>query len=585
MNNVSKYNNNVIRRDSYNIGNTKKERAKSVPKFRFQKRPHRKNNNNDGYSKAKPIRIENRQRSKILKNSRKPLGIPTPNTHINNFFQDYKSRENKENDFNTRDFFTPPSVQNRYMEGIFNNKHKQQQQQQRTYNNKNWNKNLPSNNGHIGTTTIDYGNNYKSYRRPSTTGSSYYSNKASVPRFSISQHNATGGFMRRGSATVQHSPGSYIPPNARNSHYSNSVNNMNGQFLSASPNIPDISTVLNEPKHGSYHGTSSNSMIRQPQPERYSSHGNNNPTTALANSLLDAGDTDEHDSDDILFTLDETDGDFVQNMNNLTINNKETAINHNNTRPMHQGNHPAVPTLSNSGGELPDLLKSPMTQSNANLYGGSPHMGGNGGGGNTMNPLLQPIKSSNRRDSESKYKPGVYVPPHHRKSFHNGTTNEAILSVSHNSVDYDNGSGGESSVGSRKYSAGPVTNRLELLGSSFNKPLMPFDQPSVTTTAVEDHDVFADSNNDALFFEDDDDEENDDDEEDDGDYPNERSMFGPYDIYTDHKNKDGGNGDDEHQRHGHHHRKNWKSSTFGGDVVGSLEQYKNNWLMLQQQQD
>lgn len=61
---------------------------------------------------------------------------------MNNFFHDYKAKD----EFNTRDFFTPPSVQNRYMEGFSNNNNRQYRQN-RNYNSNNHGNNYNFNNG------------------------------------------------------------------------------------------------------------------------------------------------------------------------------------------------------------------------------------------------------------------------------------------------------------------------------------------------------------------------------------------------------------------------------------------------------
>lgn len=60
-----------------------------IPRFKFTKRSH-PNRETNHHKLPKPIQIDD---SKIIKNSRKPLAIPTPNTHINNFFNDYQAKE------------------------------------------------------------------------------------------------------------------------------------------------------------------------------------------------------------------------------------------------------------------------------------------------------------------------------------------------------------------------------------------------------------------------------------------------------------------------------------------------------------
>ena len=89
---------------------------------------------------------------------------------------------------------------------------------------------------------------------------------------------------------------------------------------------------------------------------------------------------------------------------------------------------------------------------------------------------------------------------------------------------------------------------------------MPSD--ATTTTAVQQSDIFADTN--AVVFEDD---------EDANELADQRSMFGPHDIYK------------KNAVSPRRFRAGRKSSSIQDELVGSLEQYKNNWLMLQQQQE
>ena len=204
-----------------------------------------------------------------------------------------------------------------------------------------------------------------------------------------------------------------------------------------------------------------------------------------------------------------------------------------------------------------------------------------------------------RLSMEQKFKNGVYVPPHHRKSFNLGTqepplnmksSNEATLSVSHNSVNF----GG--SYNSRRSSINdpnplhmnktpdnmPASPGAKNSFAGFPKPLLPRNHSS-TTIALQNEDVFADSNNDAIIFED---EEYDGESDkmvhgkmgDGGDEssstsPDERQIFGPYEIYA---QTFTGSTHDKKLRAG-------RKSNIQDEMVGSLEQYKNNWLILQQQ--
>lgn len=487
-----------------------KERAKSVPKFKFQKRSHLQKGNNINANKDNSKLIKNNnnnnrqnyynnnQKPKIIKHTRKPLGIPTPNTHINDFFNDYnKTRDDHsnidQNGFNTRDFFTPPSVYTKYMEGIFSHNQTNKQNQKHHYsanNNKSWNKNSSND----------------KQKRSSTSNSS---NKLFISKVKQSPSTNTSN-----SLPVQHSPGKYIPPNAR-SYYGS-------QFYSNSPNVPDIATVLNAT---TFH-------------EQYTSmdtHNNNN-----ANGRGDATGA-AIDLEDVLFTLEENNHDFIHDINNLSLHEP-------------QPHHHAVPAAVSTRSDLPDLLKSPLSKEQQLSATDNPF----------ANQLLHPngMTKQHRRtiSSEHKYKPGVYVPPHHRKSSNSppASANEATLSVANNSLNYS------TSFNSKHSSVNAEPSK------SYQRSFMaPLPNHAATTTALQRGDIFAHTDNDALIFSDDDD----DDESDIDSHPDARTMFGPYEIYN---NNSAQLGKLRAQR---------KSSALQEEAVGSLEQYKNNWLMLQQQQD
>ncbi|SMN18424.1 similar to Saccharomyces cerevisiae YHR082C KSP1 Ser/thr protein kinase [Maudiozyma saulgeensis] len=561
-NNNNNNNNEKLNTNDYYNNAYQRERAKSVPKIKFNRRPRVKNNhnqyhispnnnnsshnykgnNNSNYYNThnKAFRMRRRNKSKIIKNSRKPLGIPTPNTHINNYINDYRTKE--DNQFNTRDFFTPPSVQHRYMEGIFDNKnryHRQQFKNNHLNVHNNYNNN-DSNNSNGGSNNSNYSkswNNNKSskFRRPSTTGNqafstNFYSGNRSRHSFH-SSNTTSGNVFKRG--TVQHSPGSYIPPNAR-SNYPTSTSV--GVYSS---HIPNISSVLGESDNDSL----SNERNRQP------------PATSMLNSAID----NEHDLDDTLFSLDDGDHDYINGLNNLSLNdgmqrgnNMNKMSSSGNTFRQLNGlsvnipNH--QPIHSNNDNDLPDLLKSPVISSTSlnTAQGYNKPMGNN-------QYLNMPREMT---ESNMKHKPGVYVPPHHRRSS-GYSTNEAVLSVSPNSISI------------QQNELHPTQN--------FKKPTIPIGN-SGTTVALQDHDVFRYSDNDALIFEDDDDDDNDANTK----YMNEtnsgraRRSFGPYQIYDD---------DDESNTKLNAYRSNRRTSSIQNEVVGSLEQYKNNWLMLQQPQE
>ena len=475
--------------------NAIKGRAKSVPKFKFNKRSHIKTETsntsnprrsfNEGKNKnPRAIRIQNKKKAKIIKHSRKPLGLPTPNTHMNSFFYDYNSKDN----FNTHDFFTPPSVHNRYMEGIFNNKQHKQQHQNRNNNyngNKNWYKSYNNNNG--------YNNSYSKSRRPSTTGSTIYGDSLTIPKFK-DQHSRSNNASKLGS-----SPGRYIPPNLR------PPSSAHVDFS----HIPSISAVLNDQPVTTFH-------------EQYSHDS----------AVMDNAD---HDLDDVLFTLEENDYDFVQDMKNMSIQEQND------------------PYMNHGQSQMPDLLMpKPTKESHIQSYNSSSSSRRYSNNSGSHNDISQ--GDSRRQSSAYKHRPGVYVPPHHRRS--SASANEAILSVSNNTVNFSE------AYNQKRQNMTPsprnVGNPLKMheVNSSF-RPL----QHAFSTTAVQDNDIFATSNNDALLFEDD---------EDDYAAPHRKAMFGPYEIY-----------DQTSQSIGNAR----KSSILKEQAVGSLEEYKNNWLMLQQQQD
>ena len=499
------------------------------------------------------------------------------------------------------------------MEGFSNNNNKQYRQN-RNYNNNNSSNHANNyNNFNNGNSYIKgWNKNFNRNRRPS---SSSYSGKSPLSRYSMSynhtNNSSINGYARRGSTTtVQHSPGAYIPPNARNHHVSPT-----NQFLRVPQSTaPDISTVLGG---------------RAPYHDHYNQ-----------DNMDSEGD---HDSDDVLFTLEESDHDFVNGMDNLSINDhlshtttgapNEVFAHANNSRshnsssshndshnisPNNNSNHyqrqyippPLSSSLhinnnnnnNNESNELPDLLKSPTSsEAHLNLSSGpiDPILTGNIQKRYSHSSDSKEQEQERRLSMEQKFKSGVYVPPHHRKSFNLGTqtpslnmktSNEATLSVSHNSVNF----GG--SYNSRRSSINEsnplhMNKALEKLPASpgtknsfvgFPKPLLPRNHSS-TTIALQNEDVFADSNNDAIIFEDEEyDEESDKmthgKMEDSGNEssstsPDERQIFGPYEIYAQtftgptHDKKLGAG----------------RKSSIQDEMVGSLEQYKNNWLILQQQ--
>lgn len=428
-----------------------REKDKATARFTFTKRSHprsksndhqqNKNNNKNAFQRSefpyqtnknkksniKPIKIQNND--KIIKNSRKPLAIPTPNTHINNFFQEYQANEPTAG-FNTRDYFTPPSVHNRYMDGVFSKKNGKQM---------GWTNSPKNPNGNNGT------------------------------------------FNRRDSYHQDNSK--YIPPHSRKS------------FNAHSPTTLHLSP--------SYHD-------KPPL----------NTTTYHEQHALNVD--NEPDLDDVLFTLEETDGfdGFVNDMSDLSLNTQRSATpleNSNKNANLHGNNSP----------DLPDLLSShQISQVNLN--------------DNLQNHVTLHHSSRKLNAAPEKGKSGVYVPPHHRKSFNNGQ--DTILSV-------QNGSYSVNTI--KRHSFG--NRRTSHLSSSQVKDRTLHNQgpyrPNTTGNGYPQTNEVSDNH--AIYFEDD-----------------EPHFFSMTKINSPKKIRTGR-----------------KSSTKQDEMVGSLEQYKNNWLMLQQYQD
>lgn len=546
------------------------DRAKSTPKFKYRRKSHGKKKN--GRYHIKPIKIENRNRSKIIKNSRKPLGIPTPNTHINNYFHDYRKSKEKHN-FNTRDFFTPPSVQNRYMEGVFDHKYRNNNNnkskhynnfnQHGSYGGKSWNNNNTANynNG------LNNSFKYNKFRRPSTTGNSGY-NAGSIKntyggngqRNSFNNGSLQSGFLRRSSLTT-YSPGSYIPPNARNAvnnNYTNASNtntttnpfpNMTYASLSTYNNIPDISTVLDNSPDSTRSIHSHSSSGSGPKHSSYNMHNNNTRGNGSISSghELNVLNDDGHESDGALFTLEENDVNLAKNFNNLTLNTGSSTISNDQkpnlfqpptstSSPPHDSISPMSVGSSNepNGEDLPDLLKSPVSSSVP------------------MNPLINPDYSSP--------KPGVYVPPHHRRM--STLSQDNMFGVADNHINYGQMRRPSHTQPPPPHSSHVTQDSNSSNAQGFNIPI----NHSQSTISLQNEYVFA-GNNEALLFEDDD-------EDGDGIDPHEkRTVFGPYEIYDN---------ESDHNKLTKF-QKGRKSSTLQDEIVGSLEQYKNNWLMQQQQ--
>ncbi|AAS52221.1 ADR300Cp [Eremothecium gossypii ATCC 10895] len=498
---------------------SKKEAKDPIPRFTFTKRSHPKSSVSE--RNTKPIKIKHNR--KIIKNTRKPLGIPTPNSHINNFFQEYNDNNDSDN-FNTRDFFTPPGINNGYMDGVFNKRTRN-----RRYSN------------------YYHSNDYNGFNcRPNSASAA----KSSFHSAGSSGNNNSGNYYRRGSSvSCQNSPSNakYVPPHSRNSFNNSSPNNINNQPI----------TTLESPK----------TSITYHEQQRLA---------------LDA----EPDLDDVLFTLEETDVDnnFLNDMANLAVHQ------HNDQRPrssLQVEGFNALPSPHNqhpsSAGntDVPELLKSAHSpselQNHLRNY-------------NISNGFTATRKTST--SSDYKPKPGIYIPPHHRKSFNQGSFNGMNGSVygmgptlsvngeTHATPPYSkkNGAGVRknsnvqcnnnnnstlathnvavnTSTATKNVSEAAADNDIDERRNfeplnKIRKPYMPHNHAS-STTAIQSAAVFADTN--AVVF-----------EEDSDPLPLKAKVLH---VHSPHKIKSG------------------RKSSIQDDLVGSLEQYKNNWLILQQHQE
>ncbi|SCU83693.1 LAMI_0C04214g1_1 [Lachancea mirantina] len=448
-----------------------------VPRFRFRKRSHPAQGNL--HKNALPIKIDD---TKIIRNSRKPLAIPTPNTHINNYFNEYKSKQNE--NFKTRDFFTPPSVQNRYMEGIFNGKSGKSRGRRNSR------------------------ETYKKYSFSGATPTSSSHRSALKPN---TNHLSPNG-ARRGShlSTGSTPSGKYVPPHSRPSSFY------------GSPKIPNITSVLE-------------SALNAPAPTE---------SSTFHEKYQVASDSNDNDLDDVLFTLEENDLDgFATDIDGLSLHGDIAE----------DVRQEAISKSSHDAGEhdVPDLLRSPVGTHQDLAYGKG-------------NPYFNQLTSSSKQSMDSKPKSGVYVPPHQRKeraqaakqdsisSPHSGAT----LSVSQNSISYG-------SFNSRRFSN---NHSAESKGTSTKGSAFVSRNHGKATTVLQQDDIFAESN--ALVFEDDSDYDEDPEE------TPKKSWFGPHQSQAFSKTQSPTK-----------IRTGRKSSSIQDDLIGSLEQYKNNWLMLQQQQD
>ena len=491
-------------RDGTRNGRRSSERSTSVPKFKYGRQPRRRNerlqsgSNNESergsghYPRTAGIKINGKNRTKIYTNARKPLGIPTPNTHITTFSKDYHNKVKNEK-FNTRDFFTPPSMQNKYLEGVFET----DLARHRVYFN-----NRPRDNSRSNNSTLrgwNSGNSQYKNRRPSAGAVLYYANSGGNNNNNNSNSNLSlsgrGKNVYRRSSYCTSNPvippnntggsgnvnsGSFVPPRMRTGGYHNNGSNM----FSVSPYIPDISTVLDEPsKH----------VPIDP-------YGQNDAYTNEVNDLND----EDHESDGGLFSMETNDHTFIQGMQNLSIQDggkQQQAQSPGQQQQQQQqqlldksgggtiahlaglqisGNNFAMPISRGSQGtgnasssaatgtttgtattttstttaagtldtsKLPDLLRSPIVEE-AQLNSMVPSQeissfmsamnalsrpNGNVGFGNVTSSQHQEVGSQSIAPSGNQLKSGVYILPHNRKQF-SGFANEATLSVSNNTI-------------------------------------------------------------------------------------------------------------------------------------------------------
>ncbi|AMD19764.1 HCL387Cp [Eremothecium sinecaudum] len=488
----------------------KKESKDPIPRFTFTKRSHPKPSSEKN---TKPIKIKHSR--KIIKHTRKPLGIPTPNSHINNFIHEYS--QDDADDFNTRNFYTPPSLHNKYMEGVFNRRNRNRRHSH------NYNSNDINGNGN---------------GRPSSANAATRSSFQSAGSYGNNGNNhnniTSNGKNGSSSMTGQNSPssGKYVPPHSRNSISNASPNNLtNSAYVDG-----------DSPKAGAtYHEQHRLAVDTEP------------------------------DVDDVLFTLEESDVDnFINDISNLSVKDHDKNSMHHARTP---GNLEAISTANgnnHANGHLvtyvPDLLKSPHSPS-PDLHDHLKNFNFN---------MSTSGRKQNNPAPEYKPKPGIYIPPHHRKSVTQVTCNNvngSLDGVSNTlSVESENYNSGPTSKKSALNIRKPSTsgsnhnnndynnndhninishgsNKFEAHTSKFDKPYMPRNH-AVSTTALQNADVFAHTN--SIMF-----------DCTEVHHPRRTSLYtqSPSRI------------------------KSGRKSSIQDDLVGSLEQYKNNWLILQQHQD
>lgn len=563
-------NKNTIIQSSNKENEIDSTRSQSLPKYKVPKHSHNNDHNNKNYQRKhsnkytnnkKPIKIKQKQSNyyqhpKFVKNSRMPLGIPTPNTHINNFFaENYhnnnynnhnnnnnfsssshsknnnhygsssssKHYNNYNNNFNTKNFFTPPSVHNRYMEGIFkgkynnnnNNNNYKQNFFHKNFNNKNNNYTTQTATRRQSIPLSAFSNNYDNTHN--NKYSSYYSKQQQFSQTLPTNNNLNK--KSRASSFSNHN-GKYIPPKLRSIHNQSPL-----QGVSANTNVNSHSN---------------------------SDHSADDDDVFQIDKFDDVDDDD--DDDEPLFTLDENDSDFnfiQDSLNDLSLDSKNfgnssrSQQHHHSmknfnlsagTSPSHiinphspspsqsplqhlnnninVGMHINSSSLSNSThnnhnhNRLPDLLKSPINGNHQGLFSSSP----------IQNPFISTLSPSSQNnqhnnntiedDEEYKTKPGIYVPPHHRK-----------LSIDPPEILIN------SNANLFKPIIGVTANIATNNNTSYSK----------STTAVESNNVFADSNN------------------------NEKIHDSKY--------------------------YNRRSSILQDQAIDSLEQYKSNWMVLNNDQD
>lgn len=260
------------------------------------------------YLQAKPIKITSRNRNRP-RHGRKSFAIPTPNTHINNHFHDFKKEREQ---YNRKDFFTPPSVAAHYMEnfekvrkgGVYQPPHRRassskvgqhlsqpyyQQQQNYGYS---YGHNLHSNYGH--------------HHSSSNNSNSYYSHHGT----GTTANYGMGSVMNHGTGTASYGYGHGTGSGYGNNFHGHNHNNHYGNNVPTTTWIPNYFNREKKKRGGSFSSFSGGGKYVPPN-LRSSGYSYNKSSYQHNRRHVEAGDSgsDEDYGEEGLFVLDENEDD------------------------------------------------------------------------------------------------------------------------------------------------------------------------------------------------------------------------------------------------------------------------------------